>query len=100
MVEIRTNRKPTDDFPIPFNTKFGCCLAAILMSSFDPHFDSPVWAVRVDLGKIEISSPHSYWTSIHTIGLSCIQFGHNTQRGRRPTDRQTERSERAAYAKA
>ena len=51
----------------------------------------PVWGVRVDLGyrkwsPVEISSPHSYSTSIHTIGLSCTVWPQHT---RRLTERQT-----------
>ena len=46
---------------------------------------------------IEISSPHSYSTSIHTIGLSCTVWLQYTTR-QTTDDKQTERSERAAYA--
>ena len=69
----------THVFPIPLNPEF-CSIsrrfAAIPMSSFDPPIRPPIWGVRVDLGgrkvvPIEISSPHSYSTSIHTIGLYC-----------------------------
>ena len=55
-------------------------LSAVIWPQFqckglNPKFNPPFGRVRVDLASkmvpIEISSPHSYSTSIHTIGLSC-----------------------------
>ena len=76
------NRKPTHDFAV----------WPELQHQIIPHppISTPFWVQGVPEGSkmvaIEVLTPHSYSTSIHTIGPSCT-IGHNTQRGRCPTDR-------------
>ena len=84
------------------------CKCLIPMSTYDPLNRPPVGGIKVGLGgskmiPIKISSLHSYSSSIHihTIGLSCTVWPQYTTRQtdrRQTTGRQTERSERVAYA--
>ena len=97
--QLRQSKKPAHDFPITFNTKFySVCrrLAAIPMPNYGPQFDPPVrglgWTLGVEMVglPIEMSSPHSVSTCIHTICISCIVWSQYTTRqttDRRPADR-------------
>ena len=79
---IRTNCKPTHDFPIP-NIKFWsiCCrFAGMPMSNYGPPIR--VWCVMVDLegrkGYHLKCRPHILYTLLAYLA----PFGHSTQRGR------------------
>ena len=99
-VGICTNRKPTHNFPIPIHTKF--CSRPYLSPSgqnsnikLSPPPNStptPVWGIRMDLcGQMvptDMSTPHSYSTYIHTVGLYCAVWPQYTTR--QTDDKQTE----------
>ena len=74
------NQKPTHVVPIPVNTKScSIChrLAVNVLSKYNSQFDTPYFVggwVRPRASimvPIEMSTPHSYSTSLHTIGLCC-----------------------------
>ena len=98
LVGVCTNWKPAHDFPIPSNTKF-CSIftvwpqfqCQVMTPQFDPRsgFGGQGGPMRSKMVPVEISSPHSHATSIHTIVLYCTVWPQNTKRqsGRRQTDR-------------
>ena len=78
----------THEFTTPINSK--CCsichpLAGISMSNYGLPIRPPVWGVRLDLMGRKLyqskwSYPHSYLTSMHSIGLSCTVWPQCTTR--------------------
>ena len=90
------NLKPTHDFAIPLNTKFGsfwCRSAEILMSNYAPlPIHPPFSGYGGPRGSkmvlVEMSIPHSYSTSMHTITHILLRLAtmHNAADDRHTTD--------------